>query len=91
MWLYRVRVRVVVRVRVRVRVRVVVVVRVGVKRAPPWQRPISAPAPPQAAPGGFGQLSTPRRRAAHWAPRRCLGCLSLPPPSQPPPKPPIPP
>ena len=29
---------------------------------PPWQRPSSAPAPPQGAPGGSGQLGTPRGR-----------------------------
>ena len=37
--------------------------------APPlgthWQRPSSAPAPPQGAPSGSGQLGTPRRRPAH--------------------------
>eukprot|EP00964_Phaeocystis_antarctica_P115863 scaffold79849_cov53-Phaeocystis_antarctica.AAC.1 len=49
-------------------------------KAPPWQRPSSALAPPHAAPGGSGQLSTPRKRPAHWTPRRCLGCSSQPPP-----------
>ena len=52
--------------------------------APPWQRPSSAPAPPQGAPGGSGQLGTPRVRPSHWAPSDCLGCSS-----EPPPKPPI--
>ena len=50
------------------------------------QCPSSAPAPPQGAPGGYGQLSTPRERPALWAPSRCRGCSS-----EPPPKPPIPP
>ena len=31
-------------------------------KAPPWQGPSSAPAPPQGAPGGSGQLGTPRGR-----------------------------
>ena len=31
----------------------------------PWQCPSSAPAPPQGAPGGSGQLGTPRERPAH--------------------------
>ena len=44
--------------------------------------PNSAPAPLQGAPGGSGQLGTPR--SAHRAPSHCLGCSS-----QPPPKPPI--
>ena len=47
-----------------------------VKSAPPWQRPISAPAPPQGALGGSGQLGTPRKRPAHWAPSRGLGGCS---------------
>ena len=46
--------------------------------APPlgthWQCPSSAPAPPQGAPSGSGQLGTPRRRPSHWAPNHCLGC-----------------
>ena len=50
----------------------------------PWQRPSSAPAPPQGVPGGSGQLGTPRKRPAHRAPSHRLGCSS-----QPPPKPPI--
>ena len=32
-------------------------------KCPPWQRPSSAPAPPQDAPGGPGQLGTPRVEA----------------------------
>ena len=32
-------------------------------KAPPWQRPSSAPVPPQGAPGGSGQLGTPRGEA----------------------------
>eukprot|EP00964_Phaeocystis_antarctica_P155758 scaffold125079_cov51-Phaeocystis_antarctica.AAC.3 len=46
-------------------------------------RPSSLPAPPQGAPGGSGQLSTPRKRPAHWAPSHCLGCSSQPPPKPP--------
>eukprot|EP00964_Phaeocystis_antarctica_P114711 scaffold78656_cov48-Phaeocystis_antarctica.AAC.2 len=34
---------------------------------PAWQCPSSAPVPPQGAPGGSGQLSTPRTRPAHCA------------------------
>ena len=52
--------------------------------APSWQRPSTAPVPPRGTPGGSGQLGTPRERPARWAPSRCLGCSS-----QPPPKPPI--
>ena len=52
-------------------------------RVLPWQRPSSAPAPPQGAPGGSGQLGTPRKRPAHWAPSHCLGCSSQPPPKSP--------
>jgi FkbM family methyltransferase len=33
----------------------------------------SAPAPPQGAPGGSGQLGNRRKRPAHWAPSHCLG------------------
>ena len=40
----------------------------------PWQCSSSAPVPPQGAPGGPGQLSTPRARPSHWAPSCCLGC-----------------
>ena len=32
-------------------------------KVPPWQCPSSAPVPPQGAPGGSGQLETPRREA----------------------------
>jgi len=56
------------------------------------QRTSSAPVPPQGAPGGSGQLGTPTKRSAHWAPSRSLGCLSEPPPQppiSPPPQPPI--
>ena len=35
-------------------------------KCPPWQCPSSAPAPPQGAPGGSGQLCTPRKRPTHW-------------------------
>ena len=53
---------------------------------PSWQGPSSAPAPPQGAPGGSGQLGTPRGRG--WptgrpAPRllpASKGCTSKPPP-----------
>eukprot|EP00964_Phaeocystis_antarctica_P098561 scaffold64568_cov30-Phaeocystis_antarctica.AAC.1 len=31
--------------------------------------PSSAPAPSQGAPGGSGQLGTPRARPSHWVPR----------------------
>ena len=44
-------------------------------KAPPWQRLSSALAPPQGAPGGSGQLGTPRKRPAHCGaqlPRREL-------------------
>ena len=37
------------------------------------QCPSSAPVPPQGAPGGSGQLGTPRKRPARWAPSHCLG------------------
>ena len=50
---------------------------------PPRQGPSSAPAPPQGASGGYGQLGTPRKTPAHWAPRHCLGCSSEPPPKSP--------
>ena len=43
---------------------------------PPWQCSSSAPAPPQGAPGGSGQLGTPRKRPARWAPSHRLGCSS---------------
>ena len=45
-------------------------------KVPPWQRPSSAPAAPQGAPGGSRQLGTPKKRPTHWAPSHCLGCLS---------------
>ena len=48
---------------------------------PPWHCPSSAPAPPQGAPGGPGQLGTPRKRPANWMPSHCLGCPSQPPPT----------
>ena len=32
-------------------------------KVPPWQCPSSAPVPPQGAPGGSGQLGTPRDEA----------------------------
>ena len=47
-----------------------------------WQCPSSATAPHEGAPGGSGQLRTPRKRPAHWAPCHCLGCSSEPPPSR---------
>ena len=43
---------------------------------PPWQCSSSAPAPPQGAPGGSGQLGTPRKRPARWVPSHRLGCSS---------------
>ena len=49
----------------------------------PWQCPSSAPAAPQGAPGGSGQLRTPRVRPSHWAPSHCLGGSSEPPPKSP--------
>eukprot|EP00964_Phaeocystis_antarctica_P059754 scaffold35523_cov53-Phaeocystis_antarctica.AAC.3 len=52
------------------------------------QCPGSARVPPQGAPGGSGQLGTPRTRPAHWAPSHGLGCSSEPPP-QPPTSPPL--
>ena len=39
----------------------------GMAKVPRWQRPSSAPAPPQGAPGGSGQLNAPRKRPAYWA------------------------
>ena len=36
-------------------------------------RPSSPPAPPQGAPGGSGQLGTPRVRPSHWPPSHRLG------------------
>ena len=35
----------------------------GMAKVPPWQRPNSAPASPQGAPGGSGRLGTPRVEA----------------------------
>ena len=49
----------------------------------PWQCPSSPPVPPQGAPGGSGQVGTPRVRHSHWAPSHCLGCSSEPPPKSP--------
>ena len=42
-------------------------------KCPPWQCPSSPPVPPQGAPGGSGQLGTPRVRASYWAPSHRLG------------------
>ena len=42
----------------------------------PWLCPSSAPVPPRSAPGGSGQLGTPRKCPAHWAPSHSLGCSS---------------
>ena len=42
----------------------------------PWLCPSSAPVPPRNAPGGSGQLGTPRKCPAHWAPSHGLGCSS---------------
>ena len=56
----------------------------ALSKCSPWL--CSAPAPPQDAPAGSGQLGTPRKRPTHWAPSHGLGCSS-----QPPPKSPIPP
>ena len=50
-------------------------------KCPSWHCPSSAPAPPQGAPGGSGQLGTPRKRLANWIPSHCLGCPSQPPPT----------
>ena len=52
-------------------------------KCPPWQRPSSAPVPPQGAPGGSGQLSTSRVRPGHWAFRHRLGGSSELPPKSP--------
>ena len=52
-------------------------------KVPSWQGRGSPPVPPQGAPGGSGQLGTPRKRPAHWAPSHCLGCSSQPPPKSP--------
>ena len=55
----------------------------------PWQRPSSAPTPPQGTPGGSGWRGTPRREAdPHCAVSYRLGCSSEPPPT-PPPTPPM--
>eukprot|EP00964_Phaeocystis_antarctica_P132696 scaffold96820_cov28-Phaeocystis_antarctica.AAC.2 len=43
-------------------------------KVPLWQRPSSAPAPPQGAPGGSGRLETPRARGrATRRPATALG------------------
>ena len=52
-------------------------------KCPPWQRPSSAPAPPQGAPGGSGQLGTPTVRPNYWAPSPRLGRSSELPPKPP--------
>ena len=49
-------------------------------KCPPWQRPGSAPAPPQGAPGGPVQLGTPRVGPGHRDPSHSLRCSSEPPP-----------
>ena len=49
-------------------------------KLPRWQRPRSAPAPPQGAPGGSGQPGTRRKRPAHEAPSHCHRCSNQPPP-----------
>ena len=49
-------------------------------KATPRQRPGSAPAPPQGAPGGTRQLGTPRVRPSQWDPSHRLGGSSEPPP-----------
>ena len=51
---------------------------VGAARSkwPPWQRPSSAPATPQGAPGGPVQLGTPRVAPGHWDPGHVLSCSS---------------
>ena len=54
-----------------------------------WQCPSSAPAPPKGAPGGPGQLGTPRARPSPRAPRHRLGGSSEPPPKSPIPPPPL--
>ena len=46
----------------------------ALSKCSPWL--CSAPAPPQDAPAGSGQLGTPRKRPTHWAPSHCLGCSS---------------
>jgi hypothetical protein len=48
--------------------------------AAPQLRPSSARVPPQGAPGGSGQLGTPKKSSAHWEPSHCLGSSSRPPP-----------
>ena len=52
-------------------------------KVPPWQCPSSAPAAPQGAAGGSGQLCSPRERPSHWAPRPHLGDSSELPPKSP--------
>ena len=44
--------------------------------SPPWQRPTSAPAPPQGAPGGFEARRPQGERPRQWASRHCLECAS---------------
>ena len=49
-------------------------------KCPPWQCRSSPPVPAQRAPGGSGQLGTPRARPSHWAPSHRLGNSSERPP-----------
>ena len=51
--------------------------------SPPWQRPGSDPAPPQATPGGPVLRGTPRVGPGHWDPSHGLSCSSEPPPKSP--------
>ena len=51
-------------------------------KCPPWQCPSLPPVPPQGAPGGSGQLGTPRVRPSHGVPsHRLKGVSELPPKS----------
>ena len=51
-------------------------------KCPPWQCPSPPPAAPRVAPGGSGQLGTPRVRPSCWTPSHRLGGPSeLPPKS----------